>query len=166
MALPSVSWEVFHDEAYEVEEEMDDPMAFAASNNPDIMYLDEAMAAPDSKQFREAMAKEVESHEDWQHWELVSKASLPPDTEILPAVWAFRRKRRITTQEVYKWKARLNLHGGKQTKGVNFWETYSPVVGWSTIRLFLVMTLLNNWESRQVDFVDKCKRLLGLPGQR
>ena len=25
--------------------------------------------------------------------------------------------------EIYKWKARLNVHGGKQEKGVHFWET-------------------------------------------
>ena len=149
----TVSWEVFHDDSCEIEDEMDDPVAFAASTNPDIMHLGEAMAAPDSAQFRKAMADEVKSHEDWKHWELVTRASLPANTEILPAVWAFRRKRRITTQEVYKWKARLNLHGGKQTHGVNYWETYAPVVGWSTIRTYLVMMLLNNWVSRQVDFV-------------
>jgi len=25
--------------------------------------------------------------------------------------------------EVYKWKVRLNVHGGKQTHGVDYWET-------------------------------------------
>jgi hypothetical protein len=64
-----------------------------------------------------------------------------------------RRKRRIATQEVYKWKARLNVHGGKQTKFVNYWETYSPVVGWTTIRTFLILMVTNAWVSRQVDFV-------------
>ena len=64
-----------------------------------------------------------------------------------------RQKRRIATNEVYKWKARLNVHGGKQEYGLNYWETYSPVVVWTTVRLFLILTLLNGWKSRQVDFV-------------
>jgi hypothetical protein len=44
---------------------------------------------------------------------------------------------------VYKWKARLNLHGGKQEYGLNFWETYSPVVTWATVRMMLILVTLN-----------------------
>jgi hypothetical protein len=133
-----MSWEVFHDEAYTLQDDMEDPIALAASTNPDIMYLNKAMAAPDKKEFHTAMLKEVDAHVDHNHWELIKRSDLPKDTEVLPAVWAFRRKRRIVTQEVYKWKARLNLHGGRQTKGFNYWEAYSPVVGWSTICMFLI----------------------------
>jgi hypothetical protein len=64
-----------------------------------------------------------------------------------------RRKRRIDTREVYKWKARLNIDGSKQTKGVNYWETYAPVATWSSIRLILIHTLLNGWCTRQIDYV-------------
>jgi hypothetical protein len=38
-------------------------------------------------------------------------------------------------------------------KNVNYWETYSPVVGWATIRMFLILMLINGWSSRQEDFV-------------
>ena len=47
---------------------------------------------------------------------------------ILPAVWAMWRKRQISTGKVYKWKARLNLDGSKQIKGVHYWETSSEAV--------------------------------------
>jgi hypothetical protein len=30
------------------------------------------------------------------------------------------------TGENYKWKARLNVHGGRQEKGVNYWENICP----------------------------------------
>ena len=148
-----VPWEVFHDGGFAIQDDLVDPIAFAASNNPDILYLNEAMAAPDREEFRKAMHKEVASHVENQHWELLHRSQIPKDAEVLPAVWAFKRKRRIATQEVYKWKARLNLHGGRQTKDVNYWETYSPVVGWATIRMFLILMLINGWNSRQVDFV-------------
>jgi hypothetical protein len=34
---------------------------------------------------------------------------------------------------VTKHKARLNLHGGKQEFGTNYYDTYAPVVTWFTI---------------------------------
>ena len=68
-------------------------------------------------------------------------------------VWAMCRKRRIDTREVYKWKARLNVHGGRQQHGVNFWETYTPVVSWQTLRLFFIHSILKGWYSKQMDFV-------------
>jgi hypothetical protein len=148
-----VSWEVFHDGGYQIQDEMEDPIAFAASSNPDIMYYDQAMKEPDSKQFEQAMLDEVQSHTDLGNWEIVHKDEIPEGTTLLPAVWAMRRKRHIATQEAYKWKARLNVHGGKQEHGVNYWETYSPVVSWTTIRLYLTLSILNKWATRQVDFV-------------
>jgi hypothetical protein len=64
-----------------------------------------------------------------------------------------KRKRRINTRQVYKWKARLNVHSGKQIKDVHYWETYSPVVKWLSIRLFLTLAVVKGWHTRQVDFV-------------
>jgi hypothetical protein len=36
---------------------------------------------------------------------------------------------------------------------VNYWETYSPVVKWFSIRLCLTFSLIFNWYTRQIDFV-------------
>jgi hypothetical protein len=97
---------------------------------------------------------------------------LPLGTKVLPAVWAMRRKRRIAAGEPYKWKARVNLHhrGKQQEHGINYWERYAPVIGWTTIRLFLILTLLNGWASWQVDFVlaypqadIECTMYMGIP---
>ena len=148
-----MSWEVYHDGGYQIEDELDDPIACAASSNPDIMYIDEAMRAPDRDKFEEAMMQEVQAHTENEHWVVRKRTDVPEGTKVLPAVWAMRRKRRISTGEAYKWKARLNVHGGKQEHGVNYWETYTPVIGWTTIRLFLILVMLNGWASRQVDFV-------------
>ena len=57
------------------------------------------------------------------------------------------------SREVYKWKARLNVHGGKQEHGVNYWETYAPVVTWASLRLVLILSLIYKWHTRQIDFV-------------
>ena len=34
----------------------------------------------------------------------------------------------LDTRDVFKCKAQINALRGKQTHGVNYWETYSPVV--------------------------------------
>ena len=60
------------------------------------------------------MKQEVEAHIEDKNWVIVHKSKVPANRKILPAVWAMRRKRDIATRTVYKWKARLNLHGGKQ----------------------------------------------------
>ncbi len=64
-----------------------------------------------------------------------------------------KRKQEIKTQKVNKYKARLNVHGGKQEYGINYFETYAPVVTWFSIWLLLVLSILNKWYTRQVDFI-------------
>jgi Reverse transcriptase (RNA-dependent DNA polymerase) len=54
---------------------------------------------------------------------------------------------------VYKWKARLNVDGGKQIHGINFWETYTPVATWTIIRLILIMGVKERRCMKQLDFV-------------
>jgi hypothetical protein len=127
--------------------------AFSASADPDTMYLHEAMRQPGRLQFIEAMRKEVSDHTKNKNWSIVHRSNIPNNMQVLPAVWSMKRKRRIATREVYKWKARLTAHGGKQTKGVNYWDTYAPLVQWSTTRLFLTMGVLRGWHCRQLDFV-------------
>ena len=74
-------------------------------------------------------------------------------TKLIDTVWTFARKRKLDTREVYKWKARLTVHGGQQIHGINFWDMYAPVVMWPTIRFFFCIALLRQWHTRQVDFV-------------
>ena len=64
-----------------------------------------------------------------------------------------KRKMRIATREMYKWKARLNVHSGKQEYGVHYWETYSPAFQCTSIRMFLILPILQNWHTCQLDFV-------------
>jgi len=64
-----------------------------------------------------------------------------------------KRKRKVLTGEVYKHKARLNLDGSKQLHGVDFDQTYSPTASWPAIRLLLALTMVNDWKTKQIDFV-------------
>jgi hypothetical protein len=62
-------------------------------------------------------------------------------------------KRDLTTNKVIKHKSRLNLHGGKQVYGMNYFETYAPVVTWFAIRLMIVFGTIFCWALWQVDFI-------------
>ena len=64
-----------------------------------------------------------------------------------------QRKRRIESQEIFKWKAHLNVHGGQQVHGINYWDTHTPVVAWPIIRFFFILSITQGWKTRQLDFI-------------
>jgi hypothetical protein len=55
---------------------------------------------------------------------------------------------------VLKHKARFCSRGGKQVEGEHFWETYTPVINWRTVRLAIILSLLADLKSRQIDYVN------------
>jgi hypothetical protein len=145
--------DVFHDAHLELQERMRNPIAFHAEMMGDIMYFNQALRQPDAKEFVNAVIKEINGHVENNHWELVPRDTVPEDAQIVPSVWSMRRKRDLTTNDVKKHKARLNLHGGKQIYGMNYFETYAPVVTWFAIRLIIIFGIIFHWALRQVDFV-------------
>ena len=138
---------------YETQKGMLEPVVYAVSANPDIMYLHEAMKAPDRDQFKKAVDKELKDHIAHKHWEVVPRSEVPKGTRVLDMVWAMRCKRHIDMCEVYKWKAWLNIHGGQQQHGIDYWETYAPVVTWQTIHFFFMLAIIRGWQIHQIDFV-------------
>jgi hypothetical protein len=104
-------YDALHEDDYALQDAMDNPIAFLAQTDADTMYFDQAMQAPDRKEFVKTCIKEVNDHIDRKHWELVPREEVPKDVKILPAVWSMKRKRDIKTRKVYKWKACLNVHG-------------------------------------------------------
>ncbi len=129
------------------------PMAMASSTDPDIMCYHEAMRQPDAPQFTEAAIKEYQDILDKGVLKLVNKSDIPSGTKVFKAVWAMRRKRRIMSREVYKWKARLNFDGSQQIKDVDYDISYAPVVAWESVRVLLALVLRNGWHTMQLDFV-------------
>ena len=125
------------------------------TSNPDILTIDEAMAAPDKAKFLDAMLKEVRDHEKRGHWEVIKRKEVEDygGNKVLPAVWAMARRREILTQIIKKWKSRLNLGGHRMQEGIDYDLTWSPVVAWPTIRLFLIFFKMSGWVTTQLDLV-------------
>ena len=80
-------------------------------------------------------------------WELVD---LPPSYKLLSSKWVFKRKQKVDGS-IDKYKARLVIKGYKQTKGLNNFDTYSPVTRINSIRMMLTISGLRNLEVHQMD---------------
>jgi hypothetical protein len=124
---------------------------------------------PDREQFEQDMRREISHLFTSDTVKIVSRSTIPPDNKPLQAIWSFRHKRR-PDWSIAKYKARICPHGGQQIEGINYWETYAPVVSWRTVRLTLVLSLLSGLKSRQVDYVSAytqapldCKLFLNIP---
>ena len=71
-----------------------------------------------------------------------------PDMRVFPSTWTFKIKR-YPDGLIKKFKARFCVRGDQQVHGVDFFETYAPVVQWTTIRLMLILEVLLNLKSKQ-----------------
>jgi len=125
--------------------------AFAAAND-DSLHYGQMRKAPDRENFEQDMQREVADLLASKSVTIVRRDSMPSDSKAVPAIWSFRRKQ-APDWTITKWKARLCPHGGKQIEGINFWETYAPVVAWSTTRLILILSLITGMKSRQIDYI-------------
>jgi hypothetical protein len=127
------------------------PLALAAKANDadaDTFTFQEAMNHPNSDGFWEAAKKEIETLLHMDVWEEVDRE---PWMNVLPSTWAFRIKR-FPNGLIRKFKARFCARGDKQIHGVDFFDTYAPVVQWTTVRLMLILSLELGLETKQVDY--------------
>jgi hypothetical protein len=145
--------DLFHDAQLELQERMQNPIVFHAEMMGDIVYLQQALRQHDAKEFVQAVVKEVNRHVDCKNCFLKKRSKVPEDIQIVTSVWSMGRKRDLTMNKIKSPKTRLNLHGGKQIYGMNYFETYAPVVTWFTIRLMIIFGIIFCWALHQVDFV-------------
>jgi hypothetical protein len=80
-------------------------------------------------------------------WSLVSPS---PAMNVVGCKWVFRIKRKADGQ-IERYKARLVAKGFHQQPGIDFSETYSPVVKPITIRMVLSIAVSVGWAIHQVD---------------
>ena len=129
------------------------PLAFAArANAEDTPRYDEAMHSPDAEGFKAAINLEMDQLQEKDVWTLVPREkAISEGAKIIDTVWALRRKR-YPDGRVKKLKARLCARGFMQEQGVDYDDTYSPVVAWSTVRLLLILSILQEYKTKQIDF--------------
>jgi len=94
----------------------------------------EAITRPDSEHWISAMKREMDSLVLAGTWTMVSP---PPGRKIIGSKWTYKYKNPPGRAPIYK--ARLVAQGFSQIPGIDFDETYSPVVSLSALRLILAV---------------------------
>jgi Reverse transcriptase (RNA-dependent DNA polymerase) len=59
--------------------------------------------------------------------------------------------KRTVTGEFERRKTRIVAGGDHQEYGVNYTDTYAPVIEWTIVRLFLYLSCVSSWGNVQVD---------------
>ncbi|GJX74288.1 zinc finger, CCHC-type containing protein [Tanacetum coccineum] len=109
--------------------------------------FDEAMKSQDVSFWKEATNDEMDSIMGNNTWVL---ADLPSGSKPLGCKWIFKIKLKVDGT-IKRFKARLVIQGFKQKSGIDYFDTYAPVVRISTIRLLIVMTSIHNLIIHQMD---------------
>ena len=125
------------------------PLALAArANDADTPNWHQAMNGPYAKEFWAACETELETLRQMNVWDVVDRE---PWMNVLPSTWAFKLKR-YADGLLRKVKARFCARGDRQIEGIDFFETYAPVVSWTTVRLMLILSIQLNLVTQQHDY--------------
>jgi hypothetical protein len=96
------------------------------------------------------MKVEISALEQNQTWSLVP---LPPSKKAIDCKWVFKIKHKIDGT-VERYKARLVAKGYTQQAGIDFLETFSPVIWMTTIRVVLALAAQAGWFLHQLDITN------------
>jgi hypothetical protein len=129
------------------------PTKMKKGNDPDFPTYAQAMAGPDADEWLDAMKAEIDVLVKLKAWTVVPREMAElMGKKVIKSTWAFRQKRAPDGSPTKK-KARFCVRGDLQSKFEEF-ESYSPVVQWSSVRLMLILSIVHGLETRQVDYVN------------
>lgn len=104
----------------------------------------EALKSP---QWSHAMENEHQALLRNGTWHLVPR---PKGKNVIGCKWVYKVKRKADGS-IERYKARLVAKGYKQRYGIDYEDTFSPVVKAATIRLVLSVAVSKGWTLRQLD---------------
>ena len=112
----------------------------------DILRLPEE----EKKLWDVSMVKELKSLRDLESFKMVARLR---GENILSSTWAFRKKR-YPDGLLKKFKARFCVRGDQQVDGVDVFEIFAPVVAWITVRILLILSMILQLQTQQVDYTN------------
>ena len=109
----------------------------------------EAISGPEANHWHVAMKEEFDSLLSNNTWSLVD---LPNNKKPINCKWVFKKKH-DANGDFIRHKARLVVKGFSQQYGIDYSETFAPVVRYTSIRFLLAIAAKYNLEIRQMDAV-------------
>ena len=108
--------------------------------------LKEALDGVDKLQWKEAIDNEIQSLEENDTWELVD---LPKGRKPIGVKWVFKIKE--NSEGKVRYKARLVAKGYSQREGIDYEETFAPVIKAQSLRIILALGNQFNLLIHQMD---------------
>ena len=119
--------------------------AFLAKTDPKDVH--EALSCPESDKWEEAMKQEMDSIKENNVWSLVQR---PENKSTVKSKWIFKRKF-DSNGNIIQYKARLVAQGYTQKFGVDYDETFAPVVRFESVRVLLAFAVKHELKLKQID---------------
>ena len=107
----------------------------------------EALSSSESEKWKTAMSSEMTSLRENQVWDLVE---LPKGRRAISSKWIFKKKL-DADGNVERYKSRLVARGFTQKPGIDYDETFSPVVRFESIRTVIAVAAQNGLTLHQMD---------------
>uniref|UniRef100_H3H7X3 Uncharacterized protein n=1 Tax=Phytophthora ramorum TaxID=164328 RepID=H3H7X3_PHYRM len=121
----------------------------AAADLSEPTTFQEAVNGPDQVHWRKAIRAELKS---MRLRGVFRAAKLPSGQRAIGTKWVFKIKRKADGS-IEKYKARLVAKGFKQKYGIDYTETFSPVVKYVTLRMIIAIAKYFGWPLDQLDVV-------------
>jgi len=97
--------------------------------------------------WHDAMCDKIKALRSNHTWSLVP---FHPSMNVVGSRWVYRIKRRVDGS-IDRYKARLVARGFTQQEGIDYPETFSPVIKQAIVRLVFSITVSHNWKIHQLD---------------
>jgi len=108
------------------------------------MYYSQAASVP---AWQDAMRKEFDALDANHTWDIVH---LPPGKKPIGCKWVYKIKYK-SDGTIERYKARLVIRGDTQVEGVDFTDTFSPVVKMTSVKCIIAVAVKNHWPLYQLD---------------
>ena len=117
---------------------------------PEPLSVKEAMASEHAAEWRAAMQEEINTLTKFGCFEQVSKSDAMKHGKLVKAKWVFKVKYE-SDGSVQRFKCRLVAKGFTQVEGTDFYETFSPVFGYTSLRAIMANAAARDFQLTQWD---------------
>jgi hypothetical protein len=109
--------------------DIQDPRVYSAKkkSDPDMLSFYEALHGKHADQNMGVMKQEIRFLIQQSTWTTVPRSKAKK--KVIKSTWIFKLKR-LPDGDPSKFKARICVRGNLQEEGVDYFETYAPVVQW------------------------------------